>query len=68
LPTPIVLNPGPPEPPPVAGGGATGQPPQQQPTTGHGSSPVFPALFLVGTLALTLGIVLRRATRAAVRG
>jgi hypothetical protein len=71
LPTPIVLNPGPPEPPPVAGGGtaggATGQPPQQQPTTGHGSSPVFPALFLVGTLALTLGIVLRRATRAAVR-
>jgi hypothetical protein len=29
---------------------------------------VFPALFLVGTLALTLGIVLRRATRAAVRG
>jgi hypothetical protein len=66
-----VLNPGPPEPPPVAGGGtaggATGQPPQQQPTTGHGSSPEFPALFLVGTMAQTLGIVMRRATRAAVR-
>jgi len=68
LPTPIVLNPGPAEPPPAAGGGniggVTGLPPQQQPTTGHGSSPVFPALFLLGTLALTLGIVLRRATRA----
>jgi hypothetical protein len=68
LPTPIVLNPGPAEPPPATGGdntgGVTGLPPQQQPTTGHGSSPLFSALFLVGILALTLGIVLRRTTRA----
>jgi hypothetical protein len=68
LPTPIVLNPGPAEPPPAAGGGntggVTGLPPQEQPTTGHASSPLFSALFLVGILALTLGIVLRRATRA----
>jgi hypothetical protein len=68
LPTPIVLNPGPAEPPPAAGGGntggVTGLPPQEQPTTGHASSPLFSALFLMGILALTLGIVLRRATRA----